>query len=92
MIWRILELVLCCVGMYVAYYYAKSEGTWSWKLFLGFFAALGLFAVGYLVPMVNSAWLAAHPDDFGWVVFGPGSLLVIGFYICYWRIQKAGKG
>ena len=89
MAYKILDLVIVLAALVWTYRMAKEDGSWSWKLFLGFFAALGIFGAGYLWPVVNSQWLAAHPDDFMWVVFGPGAVLVAGFYAVAWRVQKA---
>ena len=89
MIREILGLALGLIALYWSYREARAEGSWSLKLILGFFVALGVFGAGYLWPMMNSEWLNAHPDSFGWVIFGPGALLVAGFYFIVTRVQKA---
>ena len=86
-VWAVASLLLLILN----YRMAKADGTWSWKLVLGFFAALAVFGAGYLWPMINSQWLEAHPDAFVWVVFGPGAVLVGAFYVIAVRVQKAQK-
>ena len=73
-VWAVASLLLLILN----YRMAKADGTWSWKLVLGFFAALAVFGAGYLWPMINSQWLEAHPDAFLWVTMGPGAVLVGG--------------
>ena len=87
MFWLVVALMVLCWN----YRQARADGGWSWALVLGFFVALGIFGAGYMWPMMNSKWLAVHPDAFGWVVFGPGAVLVAGFYAVTLRVQKAQK-
>ena len=91
MIREIFWLAVGLVVLYWNYRQAKADGTWSWALILGFFVALGVFGAGYLWPMMNSAWLEAHPDAFAWVIFGPGAVLVGAFYAITIKVQKAQK-
>ncbi len=86
-LWALVSVVLLVWN----YRMAKADGTWSWKLILGFFAALAVFGAGYLWPVINSQWLEAHPDAFVWVIFGPGAVLVAAFYVIAIRVQKAQK-
>ena len=92
MVYEVLALMVGVAAIYWSYLEARADGSWSWRLIVGFFMALAVFGAGYMWPMMNSKWLEAHPDAFAWVIFGPGAVLVGAFYLIAMRVQKARAG
>jgi hypothetical protein len=70
---------------YSQYKQGKRNGMWSWYGFLAFLGAAGLFIFLFLVPVVNSTTLEAHPGAMMTIMFS-GILVFVGALIWCARI------
>jgi hypothetical protein len=80
---------------YSQYRSAKKQGTWSWPGFFLMLVAMGLLIVGFIVPVVNSTNLRAHPGWMMAIMLG-GIFLFVGgiIYACrrYYGLRFGQSG
>ena len=63
---------------FAQYKQAKRNGQWSWMGFFAILGAMGLFIVGFIIPIVQSKMLETHP---GWMM----TALLSGISVLRWR-------
>jgi hypothetical protein len=78
---------------YSAYKQSKKDGSWSWR---HFFTLIGLVAVllfCFIIPVMNSKTLGAHPALLLTVLFGGTFLFVTGIILlaCKWGKEVASQ-
>lgn len=67
---------------YSQYKHAKRDGMWSWYGFLAFLGAAGLFIFLFLVPVVNSTTLEAHPGVMMTIIFSGILVFTVALIWC----------
>ena len=64
------------------YKQGKRNGMWSWYGFLAFLGAVGLFLCLFLLPVINSTTLEAHPGAMMTILFSGILVFTAGLIYC----------
>ena len=67
---------------YSQYKQGKRNGMWSWYGFLAFLGAAGLFLCLFLIPVVNSTTLQAHPGAMMTIIFSGILVFTVALIWC----------
>jgi hypothetical protein len=66
---------------YSAYKQSKRDGSWSWRHFFTLIGLVGVLLFCFIIPVVNSKTLEAHPAILLTILFSGSFLFVMGIIL-----------